>query len=326
MAAKSGKAESPAELRSRLLNRVPEMRQLAHCDVVVHDHRDSCQFGPADWVRLASRVKKLARAKRADGVVVLHGTDTLAYTAAALSFLLSDFSTPVIMTGSMRPLAALRTDARRNLIASLEIAAEAKKRRMSGVYVFFNDTLFLGRTVRKRSAHEFDAFESIKARPLAVVGTEVTYVEDPPKRRPRLPRLAFEFSDSVLMLHLTPGFAVDAFKEVLTSIHALVLVVYPSVTGPTENPMFVRFLAEAKRLRVPVIAVTDAQWTPGEGGSNKIASYQATRELKKSGVIISETITPECAYVLASWIYGQAGMNHQKFVRIWRQFDQNSDF
>ena len=114
---------SGPELKARLEQGVPEMKRIAKCDVRIAFNTDSCQMGLPHWLTIANMIRESS--KIYDGAVVLHGTDTLAYTASALSYILGQSSIPVVLTGAQKPLSALRNDARGNLLTALEVAAHA---------------------------------------------------------------------------------------------------------------------------------------------------------------------------------------------------------
>ena len=222
----------------------------------------------------------------------------------------------------MRPLAAIRTDARRNLIAAIEIAAQGKARGIHGVHVFFNDKLFLGTSIRKRSAQDFDAFESPKVAAIAEVGTEITYLTQGRKQGPRKRvKMESRFSDAVLMVHLAPGFPSALIQKQLSLLDALVLVVYPSVTAPTDSEDFRALLKEARRLSVPIIAVTDAH-APHGAVEVQGARYAATHDLLSNGVLSAAQLTPECALIKVMWLMGQpkkpGGKSLPDFLRRWK--------
>jgi L-asparaginase len=306
---------NPAGLRQRFLKNVPELSQLAHCDVDVVMNRDSAHVGPAEWKALAARIQK--RWSKYDGIVILHGTDTLAYTASALSFLLRPCRKPVILTGAQRPLAALRTDARRNLMAAVEIAARGPRPAKNQVKVFFDDRLLRGNRVRKRSASEFGAFESPKFPALAMVGTEIRYA--PAGGKPSgSPKLRPEFNAHVALLHATPGFpARHITQSLLPELNGLVLVVFPSGTAPTHDPEFIRLLRAARRLDIPVVTVSEGVSQPPSGRANP-GTYEAGRKLIEEGCFWSGEMTPECAYVKASLLLGQA-RGRRRFAALWKR-------
>ncbi|NDD90918.1 L-asparaginase 1 [bacterium] len=268
-------------------------------------NRDSAHLGPPDWVEIAQTIQEHWQAY--DGVVVLHGTDTLSYTASALSFLLRPCRIPVVLTGAQRPLAAIRSDARRNLISAVELAAHEagqSHRSLSQVSVFFNEILFQGNRARKRSAVDFAGFESPKAPALARVGTSIqvfgkgSMARGKASRLGKAPRFEPSFSSKVLMLHLTPGFPSGAVQRLLPSLEGLVLVAFPSGTAPTHQPEFHELLHAAQVRGLPVMVVTEGVGVTG-------SEYRAGKEMLSAGCLWSGAMTPECAYVKASLLLGQ---------------------
>lgn len=308
---------SPDSLKRRILARVPEIEELARCEVEVAFNRDSAHLGPEDWVEMARRIQ--ARAKSHDGVVVLHGTDTLSYTASALSFLLRPCPIPVVLTGAQRPLAGIRSDARRNLISAVEIAAHGPRPLVNQVSVFFNDHLYQGNRTRKRSASDFHAFESPKLPPLGVVGTSIRYLEA--GKRPKLSRVALKpkFSRRVATLHVTPGFPAGVLAErLLPGVEGLVLVIFPSGTAPTNDPDLKRLLREAKSRDVPVVAVTEGSSEPPNGALKEMPRYSAGQLLRDEGVHFAGDMTVECASIKTSLILGQPD-GALRFSKYWKE-------
>ena len=322
----------PLALSQRLKERVPELRGLAQCDVKIALNRDSAHIGPEEWKSLAELVR--SNWEKYDGIVLLHGTDTMAYTASALSFLLRPCLKPVVITGAQRPLSALRTDARRNLIAAVEIAAHGPRALVSQVTVFFDNRLFQGNRVRKRSASDFGAFDSPQAAPLALVGTEIRYTPHSSVRRSRgsqgkAPLLLHEFDRNVALLHITPGFPARAIRErLLPGLSALVMVVFPSGTAPTHDPEFIRLLQEARKAGTPVVIASEGHSDAsaaaaslsrqGPRGGAHPSIYAAGAQLLSEGGHWAGTMTPECAFVKTSWILAQPG-GRRRFAALWRR-------
>ena len=307
---------SPQSLRKRLLERVPELEALASCEVEFAFNRDSAHLGPEDWVEMARRIE--AHKSRYDGVVILHGTDTLAYSASALSFLLRPCKVPVILTGAQRPLAAIRSDARRNLISAVEIAAHGPRPLVNQVSVFFDDRLFQGNRARKRSASDFAAFESPKFPPLAVVGTSIRYLDTFEKPKLSKIRLKPRFSKRVAVMHVTPGFPAAVVAErLLPELSGLVLVIFQSGTAPTQDPGLKRLLREAKSRDIPVVAVTEGTSQP-PGERRETPRYTAGQLLREEGALFAGDMTLECAYIKTSLILGQAD-GALRFERYWRE-------
>jgi L-asparaginase len=292
---------SSQALQSGLEQGVPEMSRIANCEVEVAFNTDSCQMGMSHWVDLARRISR--RSGEFDGVVVLHGTDTLAYTAVALSYLLSPSPIPIVLTGAQKPLSSLRNDARTNLLTALEVAADAPKELRDRVMVAFHDGLFLGSRVRKQSAIRFAAFESPRFPALARVGSNIQYRNSvfhlPPLAKtggfPGLPEGTGFPPASLVKMSVTPDFPGAFFESGwLQSADGILLTLYTSGTAPTEQHGFLEFLSRAEACSLPVYAITESSDAPIH-----LASYSAGKALSRHGVLWCHDLTPEAAFVKA---------------------------
>jgi len=232
---------------------------------------DSANAAPSDWARVASVVAE--NHTHYDGFVVTHGTDTLAYTAAALCFALEGLAKPVIVTGSMLPLSVEGSDGGRNLRDSL-IAAQTAS---SGVWVQFAGQLMHGARTRKSHSTELDAFRVNSG------GTE------PVQTGSRL--INHDYGDSkVAVLAVAPGQPDDLFQFAAETSDALLLRVYGSGTAP-ERPGLAKALQTAQSRGIPVLAVSQCP----EGGM-ALGTYAAGAILRDNGVIDGRDMTVEAAY------------------------------
>lgn len=189
---------APDRYQRALLDEVPELSQLAVVETRILCNLDSSDLGPEEWCALAAEVAE-ARS-RYDGVVIVHGTDTMAYTAAALAFALRGLDRPVILTGSQRPLGAVRTDARRNLLDAVDLATRA----LPEVGICFDGRLYRGCRATKGDARAYSAFSSPGCPPLARLGLDVEAA--PHVRRPSEPfRLEARFVPDVAVAWVLPG-------------------------------------------------------------------------------------------------------------------------
>ena len=165
---------------------VPDLNRLGYNLQVVtfNPPIDSSNMTPAIWVKIANTIER--NYSKYDGFVILHGTDTMAYTASALSYMFENLDKPIVLTGSQLPIGILRTDGKENLITSIQIAA-AKKNGMAivpEVCVYFNSRLFRGNRISKRHADDFSAFSSANYPPLANAGVEIKYSHENIQRFP----------------------------------------------------------------------------------------------------------------------------------------------
>ena len=311
------------ELKNWLLDQVPEMNQIAKCDVHVLYNLDSCHFQAEHWFELAAHLHRELSAKKFDGAVILHGTDTMAYSAAAVSNLLSPCPAPIVFTGAQKPLSTLRNDARSNLISALELATQAPKALQNRVLVAFGNEVFLGSRIRKKSARQFAAYDSPRFPVLATIGSEITYHEAvnhlPPlkAKKPLLTR--FKGTDAplpqILSANLSPQFPSSlAQVSFLQSLDGILLHLYASGTAPTEYLPFQAFLENAKKLHAPIFAITER-----EDEVRKMGTYPSGKELEKQNVLWCADLTPEAAFVKA-WLLRElnADLNKKEYYQ-WLQ-------
>lgn len=226
----------------QLLKHVPELKRF-NCHISTYQFNppiDSSDMEPELWAKIVKIIS--SHYNDYDGFVILHGTDTMAYTACALSFMLENLSKPVILTGSQLPIGMLRTDGKENLITAIEIAAA---RRPDGtpmvpeVCIFFENELMRGNRTTKINAENFNAFRSFNYPPLAKVGIHIRYEEHlirrPAPSRPMKPHYLFD--TNVVVLTLFPGIRESIVSSVLhvPGIKAVVLKTFGSGNAPQKN-------------------------------------------------------------------------------------------
>jgi len=274
----------------KVTEQVPELKRLP-CKLSHHvfdELIDSSNVTPAFWVKLAQTLEK--NYERHDGFVILHGTDTMAYSAAALSFMLENLGKPVIFTGSQLPLGAIRTDAKRNLITAIEIAAGSV--RVPEVCIYFNNMLFRGNRAEKYASDMFDAFQSLNCPPLATAGVHVEYNHEliAPVSRKKL-KVHTALETHIGLVRLFPGIT-DIWMQHLLSVpglKALVIETYGSGNAPTD-PGFIASLGAAIRKGLLVVNVSQCS-----GGSVEQGKYATSRQLQEIGVISGYNLTTEAA-------------------------------
>jgi L-asparaginase len=255
--------------------------------------KDSSNIDPPVWIKLAETIEE--NYDLFDGFVILHGTDTMAYTASALSFMLENLAKPVILTGSQLPIGLLRTDGRENLLTSIEIAA-AKENGSSlvpEVCIYFDNTLTRGNRTTKLSAEHFDAFSSPNYPPLAEVGLHLKYNFNQIRHADPEKKLIVHktFDTDVAILKIFPGIGRNFVQAVINTngLRGLIIETFGSGNAPTY-PWFIEDLRTFINNGGIIFNVTQCH-----GGSVEMGLYETSREMLAAGVISGKDITSEAS-------------------------------
>lgn len=254
---------------------------------------DSSMMNPEIWIKLVQLIEN--NYNDYDGFVILHGTDTMAYTASALSFMLHNLQKPVILTGSQLPLGTVRTDGKENLLTALEIAAAQKNRQalVPEVCIYFQTQLFRGNRTTKYNAEHFRAFRSDNYPPLAEVGLHIKY-NYPYIRYTTLSgnfQASKKMDTSVALLKIFPGISQPVFESILEApgIKAIVLETYGSGNAPTHK-WFLDALQKAVTRGIIILNVTQCL-----AGNVEMWRYETGIHMLEMGIISGHDITTEAA-------------------------------
>lgn len=278
-----------------LLKEIPDLARIADIDQKALLNLDSSDISPSHWTLIAETI--LSEKDAYDGFVVLHGTDTMAYTASALSFALAGLGKPVIFTGSQVPLANLRSDARRNLINAVEVATM----HLPEVAICFNDTVYRGNRATKMSIGDFDAFGSPNFPPLAQIGIDIrigaAVGEEPqdlaavePQDLAALPKPIFSTSVHILKIH--PAISPDLLAPLATSgIRALILEAFGSGNFPiTGAHNLLPFFQTCRDAGMHLIIASQAPYD-----AVHLSKYESGRAAAALGMISAGDMTLEAA-------------------------------
>ena len=257
---------------------------------------DSADFDPTDWTKIAMAVADAYYDY--DGFVIVQGTDTMSYTASALSFMLENLGKTVILTGSQIPFADPTNDARRNLVMSVMLAGQSE---FSEVCVYFGNQLMRGNRSVKVHSQLLNAFESPNFPPLALIGATVIKNTDRALPHPKGRfRVCTDLEDRLLVIRLVPGFSDDGLFALIqgcTGLRAIVLEVYGTGNIPGRRQRLLEALRAAKKAGVNIVAVTQCLT-----GSVNLDEYAVGQAFKEIGVISAGDMTLECAVTKLSYL------------------------
>ncbi len=253
---------------------------------------DSSNMKPLHWISLAELINE--QYLEYDGFVILHGTDTMAYTASALSFMMENLSKPVIFTGAQLPLSEVRSDARENLVTAIEIAAARKNGKpvVKEVCIYFNHALMRGNRSKKLQSSHFDAFLSENYPNLAEAGVSIEFNEKvlySPADKPF--KIFTKLDSNVLIVKLFPGITKEVVECIFNTegLKGIVLETFGSGNAPTDG-WLEAILKKASDRGIVILNVSQCI-----GGTVFQGRYDTSRHLEKSGVISGKNITTEAA-------------------------------
>lgn len=304
----------PFDFKS-LKEQVPELNKfdIELSSISFKDPIDSSNMHPNVWIELAQLIEK--NYNKVDGFVVLHGSDTMSFTASALSFMLENLSKPVVLTGSQLPIGIIRTDGKENLITAIEIAGAKNKKgqpKVNEVCIYFEYKLYRGNRTFKYNSQHFDAFKSPNYPALAEAGVDINYNTSAfLKTTKKSLKIYTKLDNDIAVLKLFPGISKKITSAIINTpgIKAIVLETFGAGNATTQE-WFINELKNAISKNIIILNITQCS-----EGKVVQGMYETSSQLKKIGVIGGADLTFESAITKLMFLLGQ-NLSHSKIKKL----------
>ena len=286
----------PGKLNEKgLLKFIPELRDFAQIHSLDLFNIDSSNMQPRDWIKIAEAIKN--NYLKYEGFLITHGTDTMHYTASALSFLLQSLSKPIVLTGSQIPLNQIGSDTKRNLIDSMRVITEMD---MHEVLIVFNSKIFRGNRTKKFREVEFEAFENVGVLPLGVVERDIRLTGEHYYNKNKKLRFFNKLEKKVCIIKVTPGLDPKIISKLLDlGYKGIILEGFGAGNLPINENSLIPEIEKAIKKRIPIVISTQCAV-----GYSWVNLYECGKEALDAGAIPGHDMLSETAMIKLMWIIG----------------------
>ncbi len=280
----------------RIIRSIPELTNICEIDTFQLMNLDSSNLQPEDWIKIANACIDALNDQTIEGVVVLHGTDTMAHSATAVSFLVRDQNKPIIFTGSQIPFESFGTDARRNIVDSIRVILETD---IAETMIVFDSKVYRASRTTKLREYEFNAFETIDPTPIAEIARRIEIIDPFVKRRRNsLAWLDGSINPNVALIRAFPGLK-PKMMETLPELgyQGVVISAYGAGNLPTKERSLIKPLRKLLQEGFPVVVTTQCVF-----GRSELFLYEAGNMLLQMGVISGYDMLSETALIKLMWV------------------------
>jgi len=297
----SEEGEKPGLSGEDLIQYIPEAAKICELSsepIIIRDSSkgvDSTNMQPEDWIEIAKAVFSALKIRKYDGVIITHGTDTMAYTSSMLSFMLTDLDKPVIITGSQIPMIEQNTDAKTNLLDAVRTVVEGNP----GVYIVFGGRIIKGTKARKIHTTEYKAFDGIDNSIAGEIKENVVKMNVPsPSPKTGGIKLDTNISTDVFLLKIAPGINPKIIKKIMRmGCKGIVIEVFGLCGVPNEGRNLLESIRKAVKNGVSVVAITQCG-----NGKTEFDHYEVGKKALKTGIIPVSNMTVEAAVTKLMWV------------------------
>jgi L-asparaginase len=285
-----------------LLKQIPELEDFSELETEQVMQVDSSNLQPEDWLTITKAINTHINRPEVEGIVVVHGTDTLTYSASAAAFIVQNLPKPVVFTGSQIPLSRVGSDGRRNLIDSIRVAKEVD---IAESIIVFNNKIFRAVRTLKLREYEIAAFDSVDSPPIGDISLSINILEKTIRKRKNSSETNYlpYLDPNVAMIKLFPGLDTKFLEKMIVDgeYHGLIIEAYGAGNIPIKERSLLPTISHLSKLNIPIVVTTQCIW-----GRTEMMLYESGRKAYRAGAIPGFDMTSPTALLKLMWVLGKA--------------------